>query len=206
NMRKTVSFLLCSSSAEILILMTALVLGLPLPLLALMILWINLVIDGAITIPLIMEPKEDVMNRPPDKKDASIVTKEMLKILFFRVPIMAAVVLGIYVYKLSGGHSLEYIRTVAFTTLFVAQWASGMSSRSNTMSVFKGFFRNKYIIGSFVVGFALHLTVLYMPFLQKVFGTVPLTLFDWLQITFVGSLVLVAEEIKKFIFARKRPR
>lgn len=200
NMRKTVLYLLCSSSTEILVLITTLAMGVPLPLFALQILWINLVTDGALTVNLIMEPKEEVMNHPPDKKNEPILTKRLTKLLFFRAPIMAAGIIGIFIYEINRGMPLVYCRSVAFTTLAVTQWLNGINCRSDTKSIFKmPFFGNKYLLLSLTLAIILHFAVLYIPFFQNVFSTIALSLTDWIKIIIVGSSVFWLEEIRKSI-------
>ena len=200
NMRKTILYLLCSSSTEILVLITTLALGVPLPLFALQILWINLVTDGALTVNLIMEPKEDVMSHPPDKKNEPILTKGLTKLLLFRAPIMAAGIIGLFIYEINRGMPLGYCRSVAFTALAVTQWLNGINCRSDTKSIFKmPFFGNKYLLLGLTLAVILHLAVLYVPFLQNIFSTVRLSLSDWIKIIIVGSSVFWLEEIRKFI-------
>jgi len=204
NMRKTILYLLCSSTTEILVLITTLGLGLPLPLFALQILWINLVTDGALTVNLIMEPKEDVMNRPPDRKNEPLLTKRLIKLLFFRAPIMAAGIIGLFIYEINRGMPLVYCRSVAFTALAITQWLNGINCRSDTKSIFKmPFFGNKYLLLGLALAIILQLAVIYMPFLQNIFSTVVLTLSDWSKIIIVVSSVFWLEEIRKFIANRR---
>ena len=205
NMRKTLLYLLCSSNTEILTLLTALLVGSDLPLFPLQILWINLVTDGALTVNLIMEEKEDVMSQPPDKKSEPIITKHLLKLLLFRAPIMAAGIIGLFLYEISRGQSLIYARTVAFTTLAFTQWVNGINCRSEKKSIFKmPFFGNKYLIAGLTVAIILQLVVLYVPFFQQLFSTVPISLTDWIKIAIAGSLVFWAEEIRKYFTSRAK--
>ncbi|MFH1902889.1 MAG: HAD-IC family P-type ATPase [Candidatus Omnitrophota bacterium] len=206
NMRKTVLYLLCSSTTEILVLLTALITGLPLPLLALQILWINLITDGALTVNLIMEPNEEVMNQPPQKKDEPIVTGRLLGLLAFRAPIMASGIIGLFFYELSRGQPLNYARTVAFTTLAVTAWINGINCRSEKRSILKmPFFGNKFLVGGILAAIVLQLGVLYLPFLQNLFSTVPLHLTDWLKIVLVASAVFWAEEMRKLWVTKTSP-
>jgi len=202
NMRKTLLYLFCSSNTEILVLLSALLIGSDLPLLPLQILWINLVTDGALTVNLIMEPKEeDIMAQPPQKKDEPIITPHLLKLLLFRAPIMAAGIIGLFLYEITRGQSLIYARTVAFTTLAFTQWVNGINCRSEKKSIFKmPFFKNKYLMVGLIVAITLHLIVLYVPFFQQLFSTIPISLADWLKIVLVSSTVFWAEEIRKYIW------
>ncbi|MFH2069696.1 MAG: HAD-IC family P-type ATPase [Elusimicrobiota bacterium] len=205
NIRKTILYLLCSGNTEILVLLTALIAGLNIPLLAIQILWINLITDGCLTINLVMEPKENVMDRPPDKKNEPIVTKHLLRLLFFRAPIMAAGIIGMFVYEILKGQPLGYARTVAFTTLAFTQWINGINCRSEHISIFRmPFFSNRYLILGLIAAAMFQLMVLYVPFFQNIFETIPLKISDWLRIIAVGSTVFWAEELRKFIVHRKK--
>ncbi|MFH2068375.1 MAG: HAD-IC family P-type ATPase [Candidatus Omnitrophota bacterium] len=204
NMRKTILYLLCSSSTEILVLLTTLAIGVPLPLFALQILWINLVTDGALTVNLIMEPKEEVMNHPPDKKNELLLNKRLMGLLIFRASIMAAGIIGLFIYELTRGMPLIYCRSVAFTTLAVTQWLNGINCRSTTKSIFKmPFLGNKYLIAGLTAAIILQISVIYIPFLQNIFSTVTLDSTDWIKILLVGSGVFWLEEVRKFIAGRR---
>jgi P-type Ca2+ transporter type 2C len=202
NIRKAVVYLLCSSNTEILLLLTALFAGLPLPLIPIMILWVNLVTDGSMTVPLIMECKEDVMNKPPDRKKEAIVNKQMLKVLGVKIPVMAASLIILFIYLLKAGDE-AYARTMIFTALVITQWFNGLSTRSFTRSVFsRTFLCNKFVLIGLGAGIILHLSVLNAPFLQDVFEIVPLKLQDWWKIIGISSIILWAEEIRKFIWRK----
>ncbi|MFQ3675171.1 MAG: HAD-IC family P-type ATPase [Endomicrobiia bacterium] len=204
NMRKTIHYLLCSSNTEILVLLTCLIAGLPLPLFPLQILWINLITDGTLTVNLIKEPKEDVMNAPPDKKDEPIVNKEVLKLILFHAPIMAMSIFGLFLFEVLSGKEKIYASTVAFTTLAVTQWMNGINSRSHKQSIFKmPFLRNPYLTIGLTIAIILQILVLYVPFLQEAFSTVPLTFDDWVRVLLCGSIIFWAEEIRKYFVNKK---
>ncbi|PKN01474.1 MAG: hypothetical protein CVU77_05085 [Elusimicrobia bacterium HGW-Elusimicrobia-1] len=203
NIRKTVLYLLCSSNTEILVLLTALVAGLQLPLIPIMILWVNLVTDGGMTIPLTMEPRENVMDRPPEKREAPLVTPRMMHFLLYRVPLMAGGLITLFVYELSTTGSLAYARTAVFTALVITQWFNGISTRSFDKSVFQmNWSTNKYIIAGLGIGLSLHLCLIYVPFLRSIFMTVPLKAADWMRIVTGASVILWAEELRKY-FSRR---
>ncbi|HNQ35132.1 MAG TPA: HAD-IC family P-type ATPase [bacterium] len=207
NMRKTLIYLLTSSNTEVLVLLTTMLVGLPLPLLPLMILWINLLTDGAQTVNLIMEPKEDVMSQPPDPKEEPLLTPQIWKRLLVRVPVMATGIFGLFFYELKIGTTLAYARTVAFTTLACSQWMNGLSSRSLTRSVFRmSLLSNKYLLYGLSVAVSLQLLVVYNPFFQRVFETQALKLIDWMKIIAASTAVLWAEEIKKYYRRRQAAR
>ena len=151
-----------------------------------------------------MEPKEDVMSRRPDKRGESIVSRSLLKLLFFRAPVMAAGILVLFFYELANGKPLIYAQTMAFTTLALAQWLNGLNCRSEKKSIFRmPFFGNKYLIIGLTAAVLLQLALLYLPFFQGIFSVAPLGLDSWAKIIAFGSAVFWAEEIRKFLAARK---
>lgn len=120
--------------------------------------------------------------------------------LFFRAPIMAAGIIGLFIYEINRGMPLGYCRSVAFTVLAVTQWLNGINCRSDTKSIFKlPFFGNKYLLLGLTLAITLHFAVLYVPFLQNVFSTIALNLTDWIKIIIVGSSIFWLEETRKFI-------
>ncbi len=208
NLRNVVFFLITTSASEILTLASAVMLGLDLPLTAIMILWVNLVSDGAADIPLGVEPKHfDVLSQPPRPPDTQIVDGPMLRRVLLLAPFVAAGTLGLFWYAQQRGHDLVYSQTVAFTTLAAFQWFQGLNARSRYSSVFKiGLFSNRWIILGIGVAIALQLGILYIPWFNKVMSTAPLTGFDWLLIVPVASTILIADEIYKRLGIHGQPR
>src|SRR3989344_747408 len=136
NIRRMLFYLLSTSLGEILAMVSALLLGLPLPVTAVQILWITLVPDTSLAIPLGMEPPEDNhMSRPPRPPKAPILNRVILQRIVVVGAVMAGVTIASFAYLLSQGHSEEYARTVAFMMLVAAQWANAFNARSETQSL-----------------------------------------------------------------------
>ena len=165
NIRRMLFFLLTTSTGEALTLLTALTIGMPLPVLPVQILWINLVTDTAMVIPLGLEPGEsDIMKRKPRRPNRPILGWSVLSTMIIVGIVMAAVTLGLFAY-FSQFKSEEYARTIAFSALVVMQWAHAFNGRSLWQSIFV---RIRTMSKPFYVGLgiaiAVHALTLYGPF------------------------------------------
>ena len=208
NIKKAVLLLGTTSLAEVLILVIALCVGLPAPFLAVQNLWNNLVTEGLITVNLVMEPAEgDEMREPPAAVDQPLLARALVFRLAFLTPLIVAVVLGWYAWRWHAGVPLDMVRSETFTLLVVCEWWNVLNCRSNLGSAFdRSVLRNRWLIGGLVVGNLLHVAVIFAPPLQRVFHTVP---FEWpivVAIGAVGSVVLWAEELRKWAQRRRRGR
>ncbi len=207
NIKKVVLYLLSDSFSEVFIILSSLFLGLPLPLLAPQILWINLVTDGFPDIALTVEPEEkEVMSEPPRKSKSPILDLEM-KVLIVLISFITGIgTLGIFywVLKTSGG-DIEKARTVAFASLGIDSLLYVFSCRSLRHSILqKNIFSNKYLLAACAVGAFLQFSAIYVPFLQKILSCVPLGWSEWKIILLVCLGVIVAIEITKWIFIVKK--
>jgi Ca2+-transporting ATPase len=217
NIRKFLRFLLSSNMGEVLTMFGGVVLanvtglassgdGLVVaPLLATQILWINLVTDGAPALALGLDPADpDVMKQQPRPRGSGVITRQMWLGIILVGFIMAAGTLVVLDASLPGGliagsGTVEYGRTMAFTTLMLFQMFNVFNSRSDTYSVFRRLFRNRWLWGAVALSITLQAAVIYVPFLQSAFDTVPLAWGDWLFCTLVASTVLWLRELTKLI-------
>jgi len=207
NIRRSVFYLLSTNIGELFTWTLALLAGVPLPVVAVQILWINLVTDGVCTIPLGLEPKHsNVLEEPPRRAQAGIIYAGML----FRI-VMVAVFMSLgtfFIFKWEISHgSLEKARTIAFCLLVAFQWFNALNARSDQQSLFKlGVLTNRWLIGGIGLAVILQLGVIYTPFMQKLFYTVPLGWDDWIVVILVAASIWLAEEIRKLfapqIFSR----
>ncbi len=200
NIKKFVEYLLSSNMGEVLTLFTGIILGWPLPVTALMILWINLVTDGAPALALGIDPPEPgVMNRHPRKIEENIVNKSRGTMILLIGLIM---MLGtLFVFDLyDPGEQLLKAQTMAFTTLMLFQMFNVLNQRSEHTSLFAvGVFRNYLLWVAIIISVGLQFAVVYLPFLQHLFGTVSLGAKDWLIAVGVSASVLVFGEIVKLL-------
>lgn len=203
NLRRVIFFLLATSLGEVLTFTASLILGMPLPMTAIMVLWVNLVSDAPADIPLGIEPKnDDVMGDSPRDRDAPIVNTAAIWRLCLLGPITAIGTLTLFHFA-TQHHSLEYAQTVSFTTLAAFQWFLAMASRSERLSVFQiGLFTNRWLILGIFTAILFQLGVVYLPWGQTLFNTEAIELRDWLFILPVASTIWIADEIRK-VFARR---
>ncbi len=203
NIRRSVFYLLSTSAGELITWITAILLGIPLPVVAVQILWINLVTDGVCTIPLGLEPKHsNVLEQPPRRKKSGIVYRGMLLRIAFVALFMSLGTLLIFRWELPRV-GLEEARTIAFTLLVAFQWFNALNARSDQQSLFKlGLLSNRLLLGAIGLAILLQVMVIYTPPFQKLFYTVPLGLEDWAVIILIASSLLVVEELRKLVAPR----
>ena len=215
NIRKFVFYLLSSNMGEVLTIFLAILVAgifgwynngiLILPLLAIHILWINLVTDGLPALALSIEPEEPgIMERKPRDKKERILSTSLFLRMFLIGLIMTLGTLFLFD-KYSPDINPMKAQTVAFTTLMMFQMFNVINSRSHDKSIFKiGFFSNKYLIGAIAISIILHLSIIYTSFGASVFETTFLSAIDWLYIIAVSSSVLIFGEIYKIARFRLR--
>jgi Ca2+-transporting ATPase len=216
NIRKFLRFLLSSNIGEVLTMFFGVVLGerigLPrgpgevaLPLLATQILWINLVTDGAPALALGVDPADEgLMQNPPRPHDEGVITARMWRGIFFVGAVIALSTLLVLDAALPGGFidgsgTVPYAQTMAFTTLMLTQLFNVVNSRSDERSAFAHLFTNRWLWLSIALSIALQFVVLYVPAMQRAFGTVALTGGDWLRCTVAASAVLWVREANKIV-------
>lgn len=197
NIRKFVHYLMSSNLGEVLTIFLAILIGLPLPLIAIQILWINLVTDGLPALALGAEPAApDIMQRPPRKKTSHIVSIEGASIIVIAGIIMMMGTLGMFKYYLVN-FSLVRAQTVAFCTLMMFQMFNVLNSKSDRESIFKiSSLSNKWLLGAIMSSVLLQLLVIHTP-INTYFNTVPLSLIEWGYVVLVSASVLVFVEILK---------
>ncbi|WP_439647748.1 calcium-transporting P-type ATPase, PMR1-type [Collibacillus ludicampi] len=200
NIRKFVRYLLASNVGEIVTMFIAMLMGLPLPLLPIQILWVNLVTDGLPAIALGVDQAEaDIMKRPPRNVKESIFARGLGFKILSRGILIGLATLAVFWYGLQTDPSnLEKAQTMAFATLVMAQLIHVFDCRSVEKGIFsRNLFENMWLVASVLSSTLLLLTVMYVTSLQPIFRTVPLGVVDWL-------LVLVASAIPTFALAARR--
>ncbi len=202
NIRKFLQYTLSSNTGEILVMLLAPFLGMPLPLTPLQILWINLVTDGLPGLALSVEPAEkDVMQRPPHRPDESIFGRGLGRDTLWIGALMGLVTL--LAAWLDWRVNNPAWQTVAFTVLTLGQMGNALALRSAKESLFQqGLGTNKFMVLAVTLTVALQLLVIYWPPLQAIFRTVPLA-WDQLALALGASaVVFIAVEIKKWMVRR----
>lgn len=214
NIRKFVFFLLSCNIGEILIVFLSILFNLPVPLVPIQLLWVNLVTDSFPALALGTEKGEpDIMNQKPRNAKEPILNKTMISGIIVQSIALFGAVMGAYLWALDryagdffnpGEEGLMIARTVAFTTLILAELIRAYSSRSERYSIIKlGVFSNKTMVTASLVSFLLLLVVIYVPFLEPIFETYALKLIDWAVIIVLCLVPLFAGEINKFILSKR---
>jgi Ca2+-transporting ATPase len=202
NIRKFIRYLLTGNIAEIIVMLVTPFLGMPLALLPLQILWINLLTDGLPALALGIEPAEsDVMRQPPRSPTESILGRGMGWQIGISGLLLAILSAGVGFWAWNNDN--PDWQTMIFTTLTFGQMAAVLSLRSDSESFFRfGIRRNPALIGAVALTVILQLAVTYVPFLQELFETTPLTATDMFICISAGVIMLLAIEVERMIFHR----
>ncbi len=204
NIRKFIKYLLTTNSGEIWTLFLAPLAGLPIPLLPIHILWINLVTDGLPALALSVEPAEgDVMSRSPRHPKESIFAHGLGPHVLWVGLLMGGIVLFVQAWSLKTGHA--HWQTMAFTVLCLTQLGHVLAIRSEKESLFTmGLFSNQYLFGAVVLTFIFQMATIYVPALNPIFKTEPLTFNELIFTLVLSSIVFFAVEIEKLIRRQKK--
>lgn len=214
SLQQMVVYLLTTCFGGIMTIAASVLLRLPLPVLPLQLLWINLVTDGTTTIPLSLEGEHgNIMNAPPRKQEAPFISRLMFSRALLSSIIMMAGTIGMFAWALqSPGSSVDYARTLSFTTLALFQIVNALNSRSVRRSLFfnyhsatKGhlahvpFFQNRWLLFTVVSCLLLQILAVELPVLQHALRTTALAWTDWLLVMSVAMTVVLAAEIHKAV-------
>jgi len=203
NIQRLILFLFATSIDEVLLLLGALILGYPLPLAAVQILWINLVTEGVLGINLVMESGEgNLMRSKPLSSLESLFTSGMARRLVVMVGMSTIVTLGYYCLRLQSEAAFALVQSETFTLLALCQWFNVLNCKSSTQSSFhRDILKNKWLLSGLGVAILLQFSVIYLPFLNIWFHTAPIPLANLSLLIGLASLVLWSEEVRKFIVA-----
>ncbi|HTK42417.1 MAG TPA: cation-translocating P-type ATPase [Gemmatimonadales bacterium] len=202
NLRKFVKYSLTTGVGEIWPLFLAPLLGLPIPLLPIHILWINLVTDGLPGLTLAAERSEaGVMQRPPRPPRESLFAHGLWQHVVWVGLLMGSVTLGAQAWAYSTGSA--HWQSITFTVMALSQMAHVLAIRSERVSLLRqGLWSNRSLLGAVVLTFALQMATLYLPALNAVFKTQPLTVPELVLSLLLSTLVFVAVEIEKAVRRR----
>jgi P-type Ca2+ transporter type 2C len=229
NIRKYLIYLLSSNAGELMTMFAGVMFagalglasaepGLFLPLLAAQLLWINLITDGPPALALGIDPKDpDVMERAPRARGTGVLTTEdWWRLAAIGLVMMVGTIAVLDAYYPGGLFTLfargsgpnvtdeVHARTMAFTTLMMFQLFNVFNCRSVWRSAFSGFFENKWLIAAVALSLFTHVLVIYVPFLQAAFHTVPLSAQDWAISTAVAATLLIGMEAVKLVLRMER--
>ena len=207
NIRKAIIFLLACNFGEIITLFLAILLNWDTPLLPIHILWVNLITDSFPALSLGIDPlDEDVMNDSPRNPEESLFSGHM-SYLFFNGLIIGLLTLSAFkIGEKLYPNSLVHAQTIAFLVLSISQLFFSLNMRNTRKSIFKlGFFKNKYLIASIILGILLQLIIVFVPFLSSIFKVYSLNFKDLVIVFLISLIPFTLNELLKLTFRKKSP-
>ena len=200
NIRKSIHYLLSCNISEVLVVLVASLLALPLPLLPVQILWINLVTDGLPALALAVDPKDpNLMRRPPRRPQERVLERDGMFRIFGQGLLITLITTLVFVYSLySMDQDIERARTLTFMVLVGVQLAHAFNCRSDRESLFTlGFWTNKPPVWAVAGVTALQVAIILHPWTRDIFKVTPLNREDWILVFAAGGLIIVAVETWK---------
>ena len=206
NIKKIILYLMSDSFTEMILISLSLFLGLPIPLLASQILWVNLVSDGLPALAMTLEHKEaDVMTEPPIARGEAIFTPRMRKSIFLISLLtgIGALILFYAYWKVTG--DVDRARTVTFLAVSVDSLVYVFSVRVLRRSFFQqNFLSNSWLLGAIGVAFCTQLIAVYLPFFKNVLHTTSPGFFDWLLVFVYSMIGTITFETLKWVYRKKK--
>jgi Ca2+-transporting ATPase len=205
NIKKYLMYLLAANLGEIGLLLGASILGKPLPLSAVQILYVNLATDGLPALALSVDPAErDLMRRPPRSRETGIFTRPVVTLIAVGGAWSALVTLGLFTWALSTDRPLSEAMTMTFASLVLIEFLKAYSFRSDRNSVVHRPFANRWLNLAILWELVLVALVINVPFLQDAFGTRGLSAGTWLLVVGVALTIVPVLELAKLVIRRAR--
>jgi Ca2+-transporting ATPase len=203
NIKKYLMYLLSSNIGEIGLMIGASVVGLPLPLTAVQILYINLATDGLPALALAVDPPEpDLMRRPPRSLRSGIFTRSVVTLMLIGGLWSALVNLGLFAWELQSGRSVEHAMTMTFVSLVLIQFFKAYNFRSDHLSVFNRPLANRWLNFAIFWEILLVVLIVYVPWLQRPFQTFSLDPIDWCIVVTAALTISPVLETAKWLERR----
>ncbi len=203
NCKKFLMFLLSANTSEIVLMAGAAMLGLPMPLTAVQILYVNLATDGLPALALAVDPPErDIMLRRPRNPRTGVFTRPVIMLMIAGGVLSAALNLGLFIWALNSGYSQDQAMTMTFVSLILIQFFMAYNFRSERVSVLYKPFANKWLNIAVAWELLPLAAVLYVPFFQDAFSTYSLKLSDWAAILIAAVAILPLMELVKAMLRR----
>jgi Ca2+-transporting ATPase len=198
NIKKYLMYLLSCNVGEIVLLAGAVIAGLPMPLTAVQILYVNLATDGLPALALAVDPPEtDLMKRRPRNPRIGMFTPPVVVMLITAGVWSALINITLFVWLLRSGRPLEEVMAMTFVLLVLIQFFNAYNCRSDRLSIIKGVFSNRWLNLAVAWELFLLIVITYVPFFQRAFGTFGFSAQDWmLTIALAFSIVPVVEAVK----------
>jgi len=203
KLRSVIFFLLSTNIGELFAFLLSLIFAGQAPLLAVQIIWVNLVTDAAVGLPLGLEPRiGDELKQPPRHPSVGLIYPGLLLRVAFLALMMSVGIFAVF-YWYQDRVSLDEARTMAFCTLVAFEWFRAFNARSDEHTAIElGIFRNRYLVLSIGLAALLQVAVVYVPFLQAAFRTEPLSIAQWGIVIGIAGSLFIAEEFRKVVAPR----
>ena len=205
NVRKVIFLLVSTGAAEIVLFLLALAANVPLPLLAVQLLWLNLVTNGIQDVALAFEPAEgDELSRPPRAPGERIFDRLMLERVALSALVIGGIAFGVYEWLLGRGYTVEEARNSVLLLMVLFENVQAFNSRSERLSVFRHApLRNKFLLFGTIAAQLVHIGAMYTPGLREVLGVHPVSAAHWLELLVLATAILAAMELHKLWRARR---
>ena len=204
NIRKVIFLLISTGAAEIVLFILSIISGLPLPLTAVQLLWLNLVTNGIQDIALAFEPGEgDELTRPPRSPGEAIFNRIMIQRVIISALVMGSIAYMTFYYLLSLGMAVEDARNIVLLLMVLFENIHVLNSRSETRSIFKiSLLSNPLLIFGTIGAQLIHVGSMYTVGLKDILQTSPVSLAQWLLMLMLALILLVSSELFKFFLAK----
>jgi len=200
TLRRVVLYFFATNMGEVFVIFFAISLGLPLPITAAQILWLNLITDGFLDTALSTEkPERNALRKSPTQTGRfRLVDRYVLyKTIYMALPMG---IFSTWVFISYYKADIVHARSMTLVTMAMFQWFNAWNCRSETKSIFQlGFFSNRWLLAAIGVVFVLQIVVLHNPLMQRVFDTKPISMNEWLMILAISSSIFFIEELRKLI-------
>ncbi len=206
NIQRVVIFLLASNFGGLVLILLAMFLGFPLPLLPIHIMWLNVITDPFLGIALAREPKSpDIMKEYPRRRGTPVLSTGQWGRIALDGFVVGIATFAVFIIALAQGRDMKQVYALTLTAMALGEWAVAFTTRSSRRSTFSRFFANRFMLPATAVVLAMQLGILYSPSLSATFHIAPFVPFDWLLACLAAAAVIVAEEVRKMIL-RSRAR
>jgi Ca2+-transporting ATPase len=206
NIRKVIALLIATGFSALLLFFMTVIAGLPMPMIAVQLLWLNLITNGVQDVALAFEPKEGgELTRPPRKPSEPIFERGIIEHVLVAGSVMGLLAFATYLLLINQGTPVEEARNMTLMLMVLFGNIHALSSRSEERSLFQiRFFTNPFLLLAVPVAQVIHIGAMYTPGLSDVLQLSPITARQWLTLLGVASILLVAEEIHKYLLRKKR--
>ncbi len=204
NIRKVVFMLISTGAAEVALFILSMLAGLPMPLLAVQLLWLNLVTNGIQDVALAFEKAEgDELSRPPRRPGEAIFNSVMVQRLLHSVVVMGGGGFAVFWWLTANGTSVEAARNLLLLLFVLFESFQTLNSRSEHRSVFRqSFAANPFLVVSVFVALAVHIAAMYLPGLSDILRIAPVAWRDWALLVPLASVLLFVMEFEKWLAGR----